>query len=70
MVFVRSHSPRCATLNTRHYYYVSNSKLTDYLAELVVGPLLGIVIYSLFSMFNVAGKDKGSGKLARARKGS
>ena len=54
-VFVQSHSPRCAPLDTLHYDYVSNEKLTDHLAGLVVGPLLGIFIYSLFSMFNISG---------------
>ena len=63
-MFVRSHLSRCAPLDTRYYYYVSNGKLIDHLVKLVVGPLLDIFIYSLFSEFNILGNGRGSGKLA------
>ena len=53
-VFVRSHSPRCAPLDTQYYYYVPNMKLTDHLVESVVDLLLDIFLYThYFSMFNI-----------------
>ena len=47
-VFVQSHSPKCAPLDTRRYDYVSEGKLIHLLAGPVVGPLLGI-FYILIS---------------------
>lgn len=45
-----------------------NGKLTGHLLGLVVGPLVGIFLYSLFPRFNIICRGRGNRKLASDKK--